>query len=101
MRYLLPVVAAATALTIGTAPAAATSSHHHRPKRVDSHRPGPAHEHQDQRQLRPALVAGLDRQLRRARVRRGPYVAGRDYDLMEAVKVRLGFPGVGTVLANR
>ena len=32
---------------------------------------------------------------------RGPYVAGRDYDLTEAVKVRLGFPGVGTVLANR
>jgi rare lipoprotein A (peptidoglycan hydrolase) len=32
---------------------------------------------------------------------RGPYVAGRDYDLTEAVKNRLGFPGVGTVLANR
>jgi peptidoglycan lytic transglycosylase len=32
---------------------------------------------------------------------RGPYVAGRDYDLTEAVKVRLDFPGVGTVLANR
>jgi hypothetical protein len=32
---------------------------------------------------------------------RGPYVAGRDYDLTEAVKDRLGFPGVGTVLANR
>jgi peptidoglycan lytic transglycosylase len=32
---------------------------------------------------------------------RGPYVAGRDYDLTEAVKLRLGFPGVGTVLANR
>lgn len=32
---------------------------------------------------------------------RGPYVAGRDYDLTEAVKVRLGFPGVGTVLATR
>jgi rare lipoprotein A len=32
---------------------------------------------------------------------RGPYVAGRDYDLTEATKVRLGFPGVGTVLANR
>jgi rare lipoprotein A len=31
---------------------------------------------------------------------RGPYVAGRDYDLTEAVKVKLGFPGVGTVLAN-
>jgi rare lipoprotein A len=32
---------------------------------------------------------------------RGPYVAGRDYDLTEAVKVKLGFPGVGTVMANR
>ena len=31
---------------------------------------------------------------------RGPYVAGRDYDLTEATKERLGFPGVGTVLAN-
>ena len=32
---------------------------------------------------------------------RGPYVPGRDYDLTEAVKDRLGFPGVGTVLASR
>src|SRR6476469_1144514 len=32
---------------------------------------------------------------------RGPYIAGRDYDLTEAVKVKLGFPGVGTVLASR
>jgi rare lipoprotein A len=32
---------------------------------------------------------------------RGPYVAGRDYDLTTATKARLGFPGVGTVLANR
>ena len=32
---------------------------------------------------------------------RGPYVAGRDYDLTEATKARLGFPGVGTVLVNR
>ncbi|HEX5609368.1 MAG TPA: septal ring lytic transglycosylase RlpA family protein [Solirubrobacterales bacterium] len=32
---------------------------------------------------------------------RGPYVAGRDYDLTEAVKAKLGFPGVGTVQANR
>jgi hypothetical protein len=31
---------------------------------------------------------------------RGPYVAGRDYDLTEATKDRLGFPGVGDVLAN-
>jgi hypothetical protein len=32
---------------------------------------------------------------------RGPYVAGRDYDLTTAVKRKLGFPGVGTVLASR
>ena len=32
---------------------------------------------------------------------RGPYVAGRDYDLTWAVKLRLGFPGVGTVMATR
>lgn len=32
---------------------------------------------------------------------RGPYVPGRDYDLTEAVKERLRFPGVGTVLASR
>lgn len=31
---------------------------------------------------------------------RGPYVAGRDYDLTEATRERLGFPGVGTVMAN-
>jgi rare lipoprotein A (peptidoglycan hydrolase) len=31
---------------------------------------------------------------------RGPYVAGRDYDLTEATRDRLGFPGVGMVLAN-
>jgi rare lipoprotein A len=32
---------------------------------------------------------------------RGPYVPGRDYDLTEAVKQRLRFPGIGTVLASR
>jgi rare lipoprotein A len=32
---------------------------------------------------------------------RGPYVAGRDYDLTEAVKEKLGFPGVGRVMATR
>src|ERR1700709_1908430 len=37
MRYLLPVVAAATALTIGIAPAAASSKHDHQPRRVESH----------------------------------------------------------------
>jgi rare lipoprotein A (peptidoglycan hydrolase) len=31
---------------------------------------------------------------------RGPYVAGRDYDLTEATKERLRFPGVGYVQAN-
>jgi rare lipoprotein A len=31
---------------------------------------------------------------------RGPYVAGREYDLTEAVRNRLGFPGVGIVLAD-
>ncbi|MBS1676957.1 MAG: hypothetical protein JST08_06190 [Actinobacteria bacterium] len=31
---------------------------------------------------------------------RGPYVAGREYDLTTATKERLGFPGVGTVMAN-
>jgi rare lipoprotein A len=32
---------------------------------------------------------------------RGPYVAGRDYDLTEATKEKLGFPGVDQVLANK
>jgi rare lipoprotein A len=32
---------------------------------------------------------------------RGPYVAGRDYDLTEAVRDRLHFPGVGKVLTNQ
>ena len=31
---------------------------------------------------------------------RGPYVAGREYDLTTATKARLGFPGVGDVMAN-
>jgi hypothetical protein len=31
---------------------------------------------------------------------RGPYVAGREYDLTTATKERLGFPGVGNVMAN-
>lgn len=31
---------------------------------------------------------------------RGPYVAGRDYDLTEATRNKLGFPGIGTILAN-
>ena len=214
MRYLLPVVAAATALTIGIAPAAATSSRHHQPKRVNSHvslhlsghtvlsgngvavhgkvRPSGRHRVKvvfsgpDARVLRTTTRAngsfalrwspdrignyavhafGIhDRRTRgsvsearrltsyrqagasyygpglygngvacggtlmpgtmgvanktlpcgtRVKLRyrgrsvtvpvidRGPYVAGRDYDLTEAVKERLGFPGVGTVLANR
>lgn len=32
---------------------------------------------------------------------RGPYVAGREYDLTAAVRNRLGFPGVGRVMATR
>ena len=32
---------------------------------------------------------------------RGPYVAGRDYDLTEATKDRLHFPGLGVVLSSR
>ena len=32
---------------------------------------------------------------------RGPYVAGRDYDLTEATKERLHFPGLGIVLSSR
>lgn len=32
---------------------------------------------------------------------RGPYVAGRDFDLTTATRNRLHFPGVGTVLASR
>ena len=34
-------------------------------------------------------------------VDRGPYVAGRDFDLTTATRDRLHFPGVGTVLASR
>jgi hypothetical protein len=32
---------------------------------------------------------------------RGPYVAGRDYDLTEATRQRLHFPGLGVVLSSR
>jgi hypothetical protein len=32
---------------------------------------------------------------------RGPYVAGRDFDLTTATKERLGFPGLGVVLSSR
>jgi rare lipoprotein A len=214
MRYLLPLVAAATALTIGIAPAAASQSQHHPPKRVDSHvslhlsghtvlsgngvavhgrvRPGGRHpvkvvfKGPDARVLKTTsradgsfalrwspdrignyavrafaihgkrTSAGVSKARRLTSYRqagasyygpglygngvacggtltpgtmgvanktlpcgtkvklryrgrsvtvpvidRGPYVAGRDYDLTEATKERLGFPGVGTVLANR
>jgi len=214
MRYLLPVVAAAAALTIGIAPAAATGKHHPRPTRVDSHvslhlsghsvlsgnglavhgkvRPagrhrvklvfgGPeaeilvtrtradgsfalrwspdrignyavrafgVHDRHSRGSVSKArrvtsfrqagasyygpglygngvacggtlmpgtlgvanktLPCGTMVKLRyRGRsvtvpvIDRGPYVAGRDYDLTEATRARLGFPGVGTVLANR
>lgn len=214
MRYLLPVVAAATALTIGIAPATASSKSHHQPKRVDSHvslhlsghsvlsgnglavhgkvRPsgrhrvklvfsGPeaeilvtrtradggfalrwspdrvgnyavrafgVHDRHSRGSVSTArrltsfrqagasyygpglygngvacggtlmpgtlgvanktLPCGTMVKLRYHGhsvtvpvIDRGPYVAGRDYDLTEATKLRLGFPGVGTVLANR
>jgi hypothetical protein len=214
MRYLLPVVAAATALAFGAVPAAATDSHHHQPKRVDAHvslhlaghtvlsgngvavhgRVRPAGRHRvklvfrgpdararaittrtdgrfalrwspdrvgnygvraygvHERRLQAAVSAarrltsyrqagasyygpglygngvacggtlmpqtlgvanktlpcGTKVKLRYGGrtvtvpvIDRGPYVAGRDYDLTEATRARLGFPGVGTVLANR
>jgi rare lipoprotein A (peptidoglycan hydrolase) len=214
MRYLLPVVAAATVLTIGIAPAAATNHQHPEPKRAQAHvslhlsghtvlsgngvavhgkvRPSGRHRVKvvfsgpDARVLRTTTrangtfvlrwapdrignyagqafavhgrrtsgAASLPRRLTSYRqagasyygpglygngvacggtlmpgtmgvanktlpcgtkvklryrgrsvtvpvIDRGPYVAGRDYDLTEAVKDRLGFPGVGTVLANR
>ena len=34
-------------------------------------------------------------------VDRGPYVAGRDFDLTEATKERLRFPDLGVVLSSR
>ncbi len=34
-------------------------------------------------------------------VDRGPYVAGRDFDLTAATKARLGFPDVGVLLSSR
>jgi len=34
-------------------------------------------------------------------VDRGPYVGGRDFDLTEATKQRLGFPDLGVVLSSR
>lgn len=214
MRYLLPVVAAATALTIGIAPAAATNAHHRQSKRVNSHislhlsghtvlggngvavhgkvRPRGRHRVKvvfrgpgarvlhtttkvngtfalrwspdrignyavrafgvhgkrtrasvsvgrrltSYRQagasyygpglygngvacggtLMPGTLGVAHKTLpcgTRVKLRyhgravtvpvidRGPYVAGRDYDLTAATKERLGFPGVGTVLANR
>jgi hypothetical protein len=34
-------------------------------------------------------------------VDRGPYVAGREFDLTAATRARLGFPGVGVLLSSR
>jgi peptidoglycan lytic transglycosylase len=34
-------------------------------------------------------------------VDRGPYVAGRDFDLTAATKARLGFPDIGVLLSSR
>lgn len=214
MRYLLPAVAAATALSIGIAPAAATKSHHHKPRRLQSHvslhlsghtvlspngvavhgkvRPAGRHrvklvfsgadsgvattstrangtfalrwspDRTGNYAVRAFGIHGPSTRGSASKVRRltsyrhagasyygpglygngvacggtlmpdtmgvahktlpcgtkvklryhgrsvtvpvidrGPYVAGRDYDLTEAVKERLRFPGVGTVLANR
>jgi rare lipoprotein A len=41
------------------------------------------------------------RSVRVAVIDRGPYVGGRDYDLTEATKERLGFPSTGALLASR
>lgn len=41
------------------------------------------------------------RQLTVPVIDRGPYVAGRDYDLTEATKSRLGFPSTGTLLSSK
>lgn len=41
------------------------------------------------------------RQVKAKVIDRGPYVAGREFDLTEAVKHRLGFGGVGTILVDR
>jgi rare lipoprotein A len=41
------------------------------------------------------------RNLRVAVIDRGPYVGGRDYDLTEATKERLGFPSTGALLSSR
>jgi rare lipoprotein A (peptidoglycan hydrolase) len=32
---------------------------------------------------------------------RGPYVAGREFDLTEALRNKLGFPGVGTIWVDK
>ena len=41
------------------------------------------------------------RQVKAKVIDRGPYVAGREFDLTEAVKNKLGFGGVGTILVDR
>jgi hypothetical protein len=41
------------------------------------------------------------RSVRVAVIDRGPYVAGREYDLTAATKDRLGFAGVGAILVTR
>jgi uncharacterized membrane protein len=124
MRYLLPATAAAVALTVGVATApAASHHHHHKPKRAKSHvtlhlsghtvlsgngvacggtlMPGTlgvAH-----KTLPCGTMVKLryhGRSITVPVIDRGPYVAGRDYDLTEATRDRLGFPGVDTVLAD-
>jgi len=41
------------------------------------------------------------RQARAKVIDRGPYVAGREFDLTEALRNKLGFGGVGTILVDR
>jgi peptidoglycan lytic transglycosylase len=41
------------------------------------------------------------RQARAKVIDRGPYVAGREFDLTEALRSKLGFGGVGTILVDR
>ena len=41
------------------------------------------------------------RQVKAKVIDRGPYVAGREFDLTEAVKTKLGLGGIGTILVDR
>ena len=41
------------------------------------------------------------RQVKAKVIDRGPYVAGREFDLTEAVKTKLGMGGIGTIMVDR